>query len=170
MLILLDKDYEEYIDDFCVKYGSAYLYDLPEHSIKKEILKGRVYSISHDKTPALDDGVRIIEFILRTDGILKGVREPYIEQFILHSGNSLNMVKYLKSIPFEDIPDLEYMLYNNIRFLIPYALIVKKRMLKFEKYFNEGKIIIPYSFSIHDQIESYTNTFNVTLNYEGELC
>lgn len=176
MLVLLDKDIEEYSDNLKLCVGSVRMYDLSEDTIKKEILKGNVCKPStgliHDFTFNItfnyyNKEVQCIRAILYGDKckqIFIGKREKYIESYLLLGYSNDTLKAYLSTLDDEqDYPDIESLLYRSLGYMLRHALQQNKRMLKFEYYFNNSEEIIIISLEHRKLIDEYQERFKAVL-------
>lgn len=165
MLVILNKLVEEYSDRLVINCNDAYLYDLPEETIKKEILKGNVCDNVSQDTESVDGVLTCIRHSI-DNGIFTGKREPYIEQYLLHGNTNFNnvLVLYVETITTGDYPDIEYLIYKSIYNSVVLALHTGIRLLKFEDY------ITPYDHNVNRDseynrfIRLYEYRFNVSLS------
>lgn len=169
MLVLLNKNIEEY-NEYLILYhgGFAYLYDLPESIIKKEILKGNLYKFKKDKLSSIDSlfdhGKGCIRRALASkEKPFTGKREPYIEYILMNDTRDLlSLIRYIKTITCDDIPDIEHLIYKDSYYVLLYALHLKRRVLKFEDYYkNNNKLILREKES--ELLGKYEKMFNIVV-------
>lgn len=169
MLVILNKLVEEYSDRLVINCNDAYLYDIPESIIKKEILKGNVYTLPNRTESSVfrfnNNGLDCVEYALESpDKIFTGKREIYIEPYLLSGYVNQTLMSYIKTITTGDHPDIEHLIYEYESCVIIYALMVERRMPMFERYVQESHSDSLLNNPSH-LMTLYEDKFNVRLTH-----
>lgn len=172
MLVLLKGRHEEYVNDKVHHYGDAFLYNLPESTIKKEILKDNLYRVCSENksnnhtyfTGLFDHGIRCLYTVLsRPEGKLTGDRERYIEQYLFDEPVNIDLlVRYVLNIKTNDTPEIEHLIYRDPYAVLFYAVAIKRRVLKFEEYYTNNKRLI-ITEQATDLLKEYEQMFNIEI-------
>lgn len=141
MLVLLNKNIEEYHSNHKYSYKNVFMYNLPESIIKKEILKGNVYSALYTKdfiNAVAFDSVKlqcIAGALHKTENTFKGECEKLIEPYLMSGYTNQLLIEYIETIIGDDIPDVLELLKHDMHSSLRFGICIDKQVPHAEEYF-----------------------------------